>query len=145
MFLLDTLFLGRPAEDYMFSHASPVTSLNLYQIMYNMCELKKIFIMNLFTLQEGSIVQIAISSDEKTIAFATSKGLVVLLEQCFTDNDYNYQQFAEHEGNIITVLKWENSEVYCGDNTGKVSVITIANLLVSFNNFIMIFKCLNIL
>lgn len=51
------------------------------------------------------------------------------------ESDYNYQQFAEHEGNIITCMKWQNSEVYCGDNTGKVSVTTVANLLVSKRNW----------
>lgn len=75
-------------------------------------------------------MQVAISPDEKSIAFATAKGLVIVLEECFVDINYNYQQFAEHEGNVVTVIKWQNSEIYCGDNTGKVSVITVANLLV---------------
>lgn len=82
-------------------------------------------------LQEGSIIQLAISPDEKTIAFATAKGLVVLLEGCFGDFEYSYQQFGEHEGNVVTTIKWQGSEVYCGDNAGKVSVVTVASLLVS--------------
>lgn len=57
--------------------------------------------------------------------------MIILLEQCFTDDDYNDYQFIEHAGNIVTAMKWQGSDVYSGDNTGKVSVIAFANLLVS--------------
>lgn len=60
-----------------------------------------------------------------------------MLEDCFDNINYNYQQFVEHDGNVVTALKWQDSEIYCGDNTGKVSVITVANLLVSrYTNFL---------
>lgn len=74
----------------------------------------------------------SISPDEKHIAAATTKGLVLLLQNCFEEREANHQQFIEHEGNTITAMKWQHNDVYSGDDRGKISVVTIANLLVRF-------------
>lgn len=76
------------------------------------------------------VVAVAVSPDEKHIAFATSKGLIILVQNCFQDVTLNYQQYTEHEGNLVTAMKWINNEVYCGDNMGKISVVAVINLLV---------------
>lgn len=86
-------------------------------------------------LQEGSVTQIIVTPDEKTIIFATSKGLIIVIQDCFKETSFNYQQFTEHEGCNVTALKWYNDEVYCGDNAGNVSVISIASLLVRYLQF----------
>lgn len=78
------------------------------------------------------MTQILVTPDEKTLIFATSKGLVIVLQNCFEETNLTYQQFTEHEGSIVTVLKWYNNEIYCGDSNGNVSVVSLTTLLVRY-------------
>ncbi|KAF2902390.1 hypothetical protein ILUMI_03787 [Ignelater luminosus] len=77
----------------------------------------------------GSVVQVLVSPTEKAIVLASSKGLIVVIGNCFTENNVEYQVYCEHEGNLITAMKWHSEEIYCGDDKGKISVITLPNLL----------------
>lgn len=83
-----------------------------------------------FNQQEGSIVQVTISPDERTIAACTAKGIVLIFENCFVDPYVKPQVYFEHKGNVITASKWQENSLYCGDNTGKVSVIIVKKSLV---------------
>ncbi|CAH0560673.1 unnamed protein product [Brassicogethes aeneus] len=76
--------------------------------------------------KEGSATNILISPNEKKIAISSSKGLIVILENIF---DLNYDVYSEHEGQIITALKWHNDDLFCGDNNGKISLTNTTNLL----------------
>lgn len=73
----------------------------------------------------------SISEDEKNIAMANTKGLVIVIEDGFASANYDHQIYSQHEGSKVTVLKWHCSELYCGDDKGKVSVVNLPNLLVS--------------
>ncbi|XP_044255419.1 Hermansky-Pudlak syndrome 5 protein homolog [Tribolium madens] len=72
-----------------------------------------------------------ISPNEKNLAIAVLTGLVVVLED-FSETDFQQQIFTEHEGNNITAIKWNGNDLYCGDNTGRVSVVALRNFLTVF-------------
>ncbi|CAH1159809.1 unnamed protein product [Phaedon cochleariae] len=79
--------------------------------------------------KEGSTIQVAISPNEKHLAVASSRGLVVILENFFVDMSLRPLIHIEHEGNTLTVMKWHGNDLYCGDHMGKISVFTVATLL----------------
>ncbi|KAK5643432.1 hypothetical protein RI129_007277 [Pyrocoelia pectoralis] len=85
--------------------------------------------LKLIPSKEGSIVQVCISPDEKHISLASSKGAVVIIPNCFNENYIQYQANYEHRGNIVTAIKWNGDELYCGDNTGRITVISLPSLL----------------
>lgn len=82
--------------------------------------------------QEGAAVYVVISPDQKNIALSTNKGLIVIVQNCFTENNVQYQVYSQHEGNVITAMIWSVNDLYCGDNTGHVSVISFTNILVMY-------------
>lgn len=59
------------------------------------------------------------------LAVANSKGLVVILENFFIDLTIRPYVQNDHEGNTLTNMSWYGSELYSGDNYGKVSVFTL--------------------
>ncbi|GJQ77281.1 p [Trypoxylus dichotomus] len=79
--------------------------------------------------KEGSVTNVVISPDQKNIALSTSKGLILVSENCFCDNNLQYQIYTQHEGNIITAMKWYSNDLYSGDNIGQISVISLTPLL----------------
>ncbi|KAB0799347.1 hypothetical protein PPYR_07227 [Photinus pyralis] len=85
--------------------------------------------LKLIPSKEGAIVQVCISHDEKHLSLATSKGAVVIIPNCFYENCIQYHTHHEHRGNIVTAIKWNGDELYCGDNLGKITVITLPSLL----------------
>nr|XP_008191943.1 PREDICTED: Hermansky-Pudlak syndrome 5 protein homolog isoform X2 [Tribolium castaneum] len=74
---------------------------------------------------------LSISPNEKNLAIAVSTGLVVVLEG-FTETEFQQQIFTEHEDNHITAMTWNGNDLYCGDNTGRVSVVALRNFLTMF-------------
>lgn len=38
--------------------------------------------------------------------------------------------FLEHKGSLVTAMKWNGEELYCGDNKGMLSGIALPKLLV---------------
>lgn len=65
-------------------------------------------------------------------SFATSKGSICLVD--LTSKNTDFQVYNEHTGNIITTMKWneQSNELFAGDNTGKISVMTYTNFIVSY-------------
>ncbi|RZB40395.1 Hermansky-Pudlak syndrome 5 protein -like, partial [Asbolus verrucosus] len=82
-----------------------------------------------YFMKHGSVNLLLISDDESNLAIAVSTGLVVVLEDCFSTS-VQQQVFSEHEGNTITAMKWNGNDLYCGDSTGRISVITLKSFLV---------------
>ncbi|CAG9833069.1 unnamed protein product, partial [Diabrotica balteata] len=81
--------------------------------------------LRLIPSKEGSTVHIKISPDEKNLAVASARGLVIILENFFADLNVRPLLFTEHDGNAITVMKWHGNSVYSGDNNGKIAVCTV--------------------
>lgn len=63
------------------------------------------------------------------MAIASSKGLLIILED-FLDINVRPLIHSEHEGNTVTTIKWCGNTVYSGDDTGRVAVFSLSNLLV---------------
>ncbi|XP_067000264.2 BLOC-2 complex member HPS5 [Anabrus simplex] len=78
--------------------------------------------------KEGAVTHVAISPDEKLFGFATIKGAVFILERNVGPGARLVQTSSEHLGTNISALQWNghSSELYVGDDTGKVSVINIS-------------------
>ncbi|XP_001605597.1 uncharacterized protein LOC100121995 [Nasonia vitripennis] len=85
----------------------------------------------LIPLSEGAVFRAQISPDEKTIALATIRGSICLV--ALKPNVKLMTISTEHIGEKVTCLCWnENStEVYAGDETGKVSASVISNFMVN--------------
>lgn len=81
--------------------------------------------------QEGGVLKIVISPNEKNIALASAKGFIIIVQNFWADITLDYQIYTEHEGLTVTAMKWNHNDLYCGDHTGKVSVISLVNILVS--------------
>lgn len=78
--------------------------------------------------QEGSIVHVAISPDEKLFAFASVKGVVCVLEK--NSSGLGARRIftsSEHIGVNVTALQWnsQSNELFIGDQLGKVSIISL--------------------
>lgn len=63
------------------------------------------------------------------MAIASSKGLVIILED-FLDLNIRPLFHSEHEGTIVTAIKWYGNTIYTGDDMGRVAVFSLSNLLV---------------
>ncbi|XP_023029038.2 WD40 repeat domain-containing protein pink isoform X1 [Leptinotarsa decemlineata] len=85
--------------------------------------------LRLIPSKEGPTIQVGISLNEKNLAVASSRGLVIIFENFFVDGNIRPLVYNEHEGNNITVMKWHGNDLYCGDDVGKVSVVAITSLL----------------
>ncbi|KAG5862572.1 hypothetical protein JTB14_002918 [Gonioctena quinquepunctata] len=85
--------------------------------------------LRLIPSKEGPTIQVGISSNEKHLAIASSKGLVIILENFFIDGNFTSLVYNEHEGNTVTAMKWHGNDLYCGDDVGKISVFTMTSLL----------------
>jgi hypothetical protein len=77
------------------------------------------------------------SPDEKMIAYATTKGVVVMVEhhaQQGAGTSRRLQISNEHLGSDVTVLKWSTNsdELYVGDSVGRVSVCCVSLFSVSY-------------
>ncbi|XP_057653232.1 BLOC-2 complex member HPS5 homolog isoform X2 [Diorhabda carinulata] len=96
----------------------------IYVFKRSPCEFLK-----LIPSKEGTTVQIKISANEKNLALASSRGYVIIVENVFVDFNLRPLLYTEHEGNTITVMTWHGNDLYCGDNTGKISVSTISSTL----------------
>lgn len=75
----------------------------------------------------------SVSPDEKFFAFSTVKGVVCILENSQSLKVRCIQMSLEHHGSDITALQWNVSgnELFVGDDSGKVSVITASPFVVS--------------
>jgi hypothetical protein len=84
-------------------------------------------------LQEGSITQVSISPDEKFFAFSTMKGVVCILERSQSLKVRRIQLSAEHHCSEVTAMQWNlcSSELFVGDDSGKISVISASASVVS--------------
>ncbi|XP_058806803.1 uncharacterized protein LOC131673105 isoform X2 [Phymastichus coffea] len=83
----------------------------------------------LIPLLEGAVYRAQISPDEKTIALTTVRGSICLisLKPLIKLSTVS----AEHLGERVTCLCWNDasSEVYAGDETGKISVTVISTFM----------------
>lgn len=100
------------------------TSGGIYVFQRNPCEFIK-----LLPSKEGAISSVNISPDEKTIAACTLKGHILLFQNYITETFVKPKIYTDLEGNVITALKWFRNTLYCGDNSGKISVINVKNTL----------------
>lgn len=96
----------------------------IYVFKRSPCEFLK-----LIPSKEGATVQIKISTNEKNVALASSRGYVIIVENVFADFNLRPLLYTEHEDNTVTVMTWHGNDLYCGDNTGKISVSTISSTL----------------
>nr|XP_024217317.1 uncharacterized protein LOC106689512 isoform X2 [Halyomorpha halys] len=79
---------------------------------------------------EGPVNHIALSSDEKLIAFSSLKGVTCIIE--IQDGDSRViNRSVEHVGSAVTSLLWskETNKLYIADNIGRLSVINVSLFL----------------
>lgn len=77
----------------------------------------------------------AISPDEKLIAFASVKGTVCVLQRAETSTGTRcLNRSVEHDGAAVTALCWvqHSDQVFVGDSQGRLSVINVSLFMVSF-------------
>lgn len=82
-------------------------------------------------VQEGPVTRVIISPDEKWFGFSTARGTSCVLEH--NGSSVNRRILSSvHEGRVVTALQWNNSssQLYLGDNSGQISVISVASYLV---------------
>ncbi|CAH1996238.1 unnamed protein product [Acanthoscelides obtectus] len=85
--------------------------------------------LKLIPSKEGSASQIDISKNEKNLAVATSKGIIIIVEN-FIDNNINIPLiYNEHERSTVTAMKWCGDNLHIGDSSGKISVFTLTSIL----------------
>lgn len=85
--------------------------------------------------QTGPVTHLSISHNEDWIAFSSKNGLVYVVRRrssilpVIPETQISY----EHEGNGITSLKWDfqNTQLFIGDDTGRVSVLNLHYIIVS--------------
>ncbi|XP_059482528.1 uncharacterized protein LOC132200810 [Neocloeon triangulifer] len=88
--------------------------------------------LHLIPSKDGAIVKVAVSPDEKVLAYATNKGVVILLEhnvlQSSSAASRRLQTSNEHLGAEVTTLQWNatSDDLYIGDNTGKISLLCVS-------------------
>ncbi|XP_066257193.1 BLOC-2 complex member HPS5 homolog isoform X2 [Euwallacea similis] len=95
------------------------TSGGVYIFKREPCEFLK-----LIPSKEGSADLITISQDEKLMGVATSRGLILILQNFIEDPNLHYQVFSQHEGRRITFIKCHKLQLYIGDDKGRVSVVS---------------------
>lgn len=80
----------------------------------------------LIPLSEGVVSHLSISPDEKSIALATTRGIVCIVTLKPTTK--LVATSTEHVNEKITCLCWNDnsSEIYIGDSTGKISVLVLS-------------------
>ncbi|GBL75740.1 Hermansky-Pudlak syndrome 5 protein [Araneus ventricosus] len=83
------------------------------------------------TAKEGPVCQVALSPDENVVAFATSRGVTVIMEHNAERGAAQAQRLQisfEHRGAVVTAIQWNvsSSKVYIGDDKGRVSVISVS-------------------
>ncbi|XP_034952200.1 Hermansky-Pudlak syndrome 5 protein homolog [Chelonus insularis] len=97
------------------------TSGSIYLFIRESCVFQQ-----LMPLSEGPVTHILISPDEKTVALSSKRGsvCVVSIKPVFKLLSIS----NEHIGEIITCLCWnsKSSEIYVGDNNGKISTIILS-------------------
>ncbi|KAH1026507.1 hypothetical protein HUJ05_000168 [Dendroctonus ponderosae] len=79
--------------------------------------------------RDGPTKLIAISPDEHHISVVCATGLILILQNFIEDANTQTQVFNEHEGKQVTYIKWHRNELYVGDETGKVSVVSVVAAL----------------
>lgn len=79
---------------------------------------------------------VKISPDEKWFGFATSRGISCVVEHNGTSLNRRILSHV-HEGRLVTALQWNNcsNQLYVGDNTGQISVISVSSYLVRSSCF----------
>lgn len=80
--------------------------------------------------KEGPITCVRISPDEKWFGFSTTRGVSCVLEH--SGSAVNRRILSHvHEGRSVTALQWNNlsSQLYIGDNSGQISVISVSSYL----------------
>ncbi|GFS95742.1 hermansky-Pudlak syndrome 5 protein [Nephila pilipes] len=82
------------------------------------------------TAKEGPVCQAALSPDENVIAFATNRGVAIVMEhnaERGTAPPQRLQISFEHRGSIVTAMQWNisSSKIYIGDDKGRVSTRNI--------------------
>ncbi|CAB3359786.1 Hypothetical predicted protein [Cloeon dipterum] len=88
--------------------------------------------LHLIPSKDGPINNVSISPDEKIVAYATSKGAVVMIEHNVLQSPpaaaRRIQVSSEHLGAKVTAMQWnsKSDDLYIGDNTGKVSLLCVS-------------------
>lgn len=79
---------------------------------------------------------VKISPDEKWFGFATSRGISCVVEHNGTSLNRRILSHV-HEGRLVTALQWNNcsNQLYAGDNSGQISVISVSSYLVRSSCF----------
>ncbi|KAF4531650.1 hypothetical protein B566_EDAN006581 [Ephemera danica] len=89
--------------------------------------------LQLIPSKDGVLSRVEVSPNEKLVAYATSRGLVVLVELHSGQQQQQQQQSRrlqvsqEHVDAEVTALQWgSSSELYVGDSLGRVSLCTVS-------------------
>jgi WD40 repeat protein len=80
------------------------------------------------------VSRVAISPDEKLIAFASVRGTVCVLQRAETGTGARcLNRSTEHGGADVTALCWveHSDQVFAGDSQGRLSVINVSLFMVS--------------
>jgi hypothetical protein len=78
---------------------------------------------------------VSVSPDEKFFAFSTMKGVVCIVERSQSLKVRRIQMSTEHHGSEVTAMQWNfcSSELFVGDDSGKISVVSPSAFVVSIN------------
>jgi hypothetical protein len=78
---------------------------------------------------------VSVSPDEKFFAFSTMKGVVCIVERSQSLKVRRIQMSIEHPGSEVTAMQWNlcSSELFVGDDSGKISVVSPSAFVVSIN------------
>lgn len=93
-----------------------------------------LFFIHVWSLQEGGVNKVAISPDEKLIAFASVRGVVCVLQRAETSTGTRcLNRSVEHSGSTVTAICWvdHSDQVFIGDSQGRLSVINVSLFMVS--------------
>ncbi|KAJ0172644.1 hypothetical protein K1T71_011783 [Dendrolimus kikuchii] len=96
--------------------------------------------------KDGAITRLAISTDERYIAFANGRGIVTVTACDQSLGTHSPISSKEHQGNEVTAMAWDiNNMLFAGDDVGRVSVLQMQSFIAKtmFQSSSQIIMCLD--
>ncbi|XP_049878334.1 Hermansky-Pudlak syndrome 5 protein homolog [Pectinophora gossypiella] len=80
--------------------------------------------------KDGAITRLAISTNEKHIAYANGRGIVTVTEcEQALSGGHSSVASKEHQGNEVTSIVWSGNNVFSGDDVGRISVLQVQSFI----------------
>ncbi|KAJ2945342.1 hypothetical protein O0L34_g9433 [Tuta absoluta] len=85
--------------------------------------------------KDGPITRLAISSNEKHIAFANGRGIITVTacDQSLSGGHTTVTS-KEHQGNEVTTMVWSGNNLFTGDDIGKIAVMQLQSFITMFQS-----------